>query len=170
VVVAFPPGPVIDADDLQGVGAAGHHPGALFENAQDGVVTDRHTEATQEACAPATPERIADQVDDVAQTSRVARMSPAHIGEPFREHLGVASRVPTPPAADVEAERDGRPLRRQILQCPGVATMASTGPTTARGTARRVLACRFDQHSVVGSGNAKQPQRRRTRKKLNPAP
>jgi len=46
----------------------------------------------------------------------------------------------------MQAQRDGRALGGQILQRARVATMASTGPTTARGTARRVLSFRLDQH------------------------
>ena len=134
MVLALAPGPVIDAHDPQGVGAAGHRPGALFQDAQDRVVTHRHAEAAQEAFAAAASERVADPVDDVTQATRVPRMSPAHLGESFREHLGLTPRVPTPPAADAEAQRDGRPLRGQILQRPRIATMASMRPMTACGT------------------------------------
>ena len=61
------PGPVIDAHDPQGVGAAGHCPGALFQDAQDRVVTHRHAETAQEPFASAASECVADHVDDVTQ-------------------------------------------------------------------------------------------------------
>jgi hypothetical protein len=85
--------------------------GALFQDAQDRVVTHGHAEAAQEPFASAAAECVADQMDDVTQATRVTPMSPAHLGEPFREHLGLTPRVPTPPAADAETQRDGRPLR-----------------------------------------------------------
>jgi len=96
MVLALAPGPVIDAHDPHGIGAAGHHPGALFWDAQDRVATHRHTEAAQETFASAASECVADQVDDVTQATRVTPMSPAHLGESFREHLGLTPRVPTP--------------------------------------------------------------------------
>jgi hypothetical protein len=109
-------------------------------------------------------------VDDVTQATRVTPMSIAHRGESFREHLGLTPRVPTPPAADVEAQRDGRPLRGQIFQGPRISTMASLRPMTACGTARRVLPGRFDQYPAIGFGHPEQSQRCRARQELNLAP
>jgi hypothetical protein len=41
----------------------------------------------------------------------VSCMSPADLGQSFREHLRLTPRVPTPPAADVEMQGDRGPLR-----------------------------------------------------------
>jgi len=76
MVLTLAPAPVIDAHDPQGVGAAGYRPGALFQDAQDRVVTHRHAEAAQETFAGEAAERVADQVDDVTQAMRAAGMPP----------------------------------------------------------------------------------------------
>jgi hypothetical protein len=148
VVLPFSPRPVIDADDPNDV-AAGHVRGALFDAAQNGVIADRQAEAAEQSFATPSTQRVADQLNHVREATRVSRVRTADAREPFREYPRGTSRIPTAPPADVYTEHDGLSLRRQVFQCPPIAAVASVGPPTTRGTARRGLCRCLDQHAGI---------------------
>jgi hypothetical protein len=61
MLLAFLPGPVIDAHDAQGFVDVWWR-GAAFDEAHDGVGTHRHAQPAQQALAGAPPERMPDQM------------------------------------------------------------------------------------------------------------
>ena len=127
--------PFIDPDDLP----AGHRrSGALLHPAQNGVVTDRHTEAATQSFPRPPAERMADHVGHDVRSIGPAPIDGCDARQGAGEKAHPARGLPAAPAADAYAQRHRGAHRRQIGEGSHVPTMARGRDVSAAGAGRLV--------------------------------
>jgi hypothetical protein len=132
VSVIAPPGPIINADDLERIS---WRTMTASDHAQERILADRRHQPLCEACRRSTAKRETEVMDDSVQPCRASRRWCQYaFGEALREDLASAQDRLAAEAPGNYYELDDSPRERQIGHAPSIAAMDTPGSRAARWT------------------------------------
>jgi hypothetical protein len=133
------PRPVIHADcsNLIGRHCSGNR---IFNPAQQGMTTHRHTQSIQQPLAGTTSQRPAHHGLGFSQPIGLPRIIRDNGGQSLGENLAATFWSAAPPSPDIQVQRYTCSLQRKICDLTPIPTVPGTRHYSTTGTDRAVLA------------------------------